>query len=253
MAHLARSDEREHLAVDDNLGEYQAVSGLAIAGLLLGLASILTLVHLLFILIAAAAVVVNALALRRIAVASPELVGRKAALVGLALSLIFGISAPIERGFRRHALRAESMKIAEEWFNGLRDNQPEISHRLTQRPITAAARAQPALKTYINGGLPFESLQKFVHESPIELLLRLGKQAHVRWYENEETWFEQESEGVRDFYVITVGKGPQAVSFFILLGTTRSRDLATGDLQWQVTKRNFAPFPPPRLMKSFGG
>lgn len=241
------------VAVEDGFDQYSAVSTLAIAGLLLGFLSIVGLLHPLLWLISLAAVAANLLALRRIAKSSPRLVGEKAALVGLALALTFTISAPIQGIIQRRDLRAQSVEIAEEWFTALRENHPESANRLSQHPTTRAARAQPALKLYEASNVPLQSLRKFVHESPVELLLKLGKRAHVRLYQNEEMWADQGAEGVRDLYVVTVGNPPQAKSFFIRLGTTRSRDMATGAWQWQVTKQEFVSVPSAALLDSLGG
>ncbi|HEV3004933.1 MAG TPA: hypothetical protein VGX78_10755 [Pirellulales bacterium] len=253
MLPVAHSDERESLAVEDEFGRYRAVSALAVTGVLLGLFSILAYIHPLLWLVPLVAIIVNVVALRRIAEASPALIGRKAALVGLALSLIFAIAVPIQRAIHRRELRAESLKIAEEWFNGFRDNHPEIAHRLSRYPTSAATRAQSPLKQFSSGMMSQEALRKFVHDSPNELLLKLGKRARVRLLAHEVVWAEQAMEGVRDFYVVTVGNGPETVSFLISLGTTRSKDLATGDWQWQVTKSEFVHVPPPELTEALGG
>lgn len=253
MTPLSHLNEAETTAVEDNLVEYRAVSGLAIAGFLLGILSLLGLVHPLLSLLSLAGVIVSVLALRRITEASPALIGRKAALTGLALSLIFGISTPVERAVHSRALRAESAEIAVEWFSALRENRPEFAHRLSQYPTTRMARTQSPLKQYETGSMRVEALRKLVKESPVDLLLKLGKQAHVRWYQNEEVWSEKELEGVRDIYVVTVGEGAQAVSFFVRLGTTRSQDLATLEWQWQVSKSELISAPPPALLETLGG
>jgi hypothetical protein len=254
MTPLARSNEAEAAALDGDLGQYRAVSGLAVVGLLAGVFSVLAFVHQLLYLVPLAAIVINLLALRQIAEASPPLIGRKAALTGLALALIFVGSAPVQRAVHRRDLRAQSLQIAREWFTALRDDRPEVACRLSRLPTTAAMRAQSPLKQFENGMLSLERIRKYVRESPVDLLLKLGKRAHVRLYAaNDDIWWDSEMEGVRDYYVVTVGQGPEAISFFILLGTTRTKEIGTGEWQWQVTKSEFVRTPPPELIDALGG
>lgn len=253
MASPSRVATPESIDLEDNLGQYHAVSGLAVAGLIAGMASILAFLHPLLWLVPLAAIVLNALALRRIAEAMPELIGRKAALAGLAMALICGISGPIQLLVYLRDLRTESVEVAREWFTALRENRPEYAHRLCLFPSTAASRAQSPAQHYASGAMAPETLRHFVNESPIGLLLKLGKRAHVRFYQNEEVRSNREQEGVRDLYVVTVGEGADAVSFFIRLGTNRSADLATGDWQWQVSKYEFVTMPSPVLLDAAGG
>jgi hypothetical protein len=252
MAPVAPTDERGNLAAEDELGQYRAVSGSAVAGLLLALFSILTYVHPLMWLVAVAAIVLNAVALKRIAETSPAPIGRKAALTGLALSLIIAIGMPLQINANDRELRLESLKIAEEWFTALRDNRPELAHRLTKSATTAETRAKPPLDEYKNP-MQMDSLRKFSREPLIELLLKLGKRAHVRLFEHDASWEQQGAEGTRDYYVVTVGNGPDAVSFFMELGTTRTRELTTGKWQWQVTKDEFLHAPVPEIAQALGG
>ena len=252
MTPLARPNKAETAAIDDDLGQYRAVSGLAVVGLLAGLLSIVAFVHYMLYLVPLVAIVINVLALRQIAEASPPPIGRKAALAGLALALIFIGAAPIQRAVNRHDMHARSMQIAREWFTALRDDRPEAAYRLAQFPTTAATREESPLKTFQSGMMPWERLTKYAHESPVELLLKLGKRAHVRWCANEDVWTSNEMQGVRDFFVVTVGKGPEAVSFFILLGTTRTQEMGTGEWQWQVSKAEFLHMPTRELIDALG-
>ncbi|HWB12310.1 MAG TPA: hypothetical protein VG826_23995 [Pirellulales bacterium] len=252
MTPLSHTNEAESLAVEGDIGGYRPVSGLAVVGLLLGVFSIVAFVHYLLYLVPLAAIVINVLALRQIAETSPPMIGRRAALAGLALAMICVGSAPVQRAVHRRDLHAQSLEVAREWFTALREDRPEAACRLSRSPTTAAARAQSPMKLFESGMMSLERMRKFVHESPVDLLLKLGKRAHVRLYANEDIWWENDKEGVRDFYVVTVGQGPQAVSFFIWLGTTRTKEIGTGEWQWQVTKSEFIHTPPPELLDVLG-
>ena len=253
MASSSPSVPTERLDLDDDLGAYRAVSGLAVAGLIVGVCSVMAFIHPLLWLVPLAGIVLDALALRQIAEASSRLIGRKAALVGLAISLVCGTSAPIQAFLYRRAMQAQAIEIADEWFNSLRENRPELAFRLSQHPTSRAARVKSPIAEYLGNDMMRDSLRSFIRQSPNALLLKLGRRGHVRLYQNEDVWSDQVVDGVRDIYVVTVGQDPTAVSFFIRLGTTRSRDLATGEWQWQVSKNEFVTMPSSELLDSLGG
>ena len=77
---------------DPDLAEYRPVSGWGVAALLVGLVSAAASAHPLLWCLPLAGVVVSLIALRRIARSEIKLLGRKAALIGLAFSLIYGIA-----------------------------------------------------------------------------------------------------------------------------------------------------------------
>ncbi|HVX15802.1 MAG TPA: hypothetical protein VHC22_31760 [Pirellulales bacterium] len=251
MASPSSAAPAERIDHEDDSGDYRGVSALAVAAVILGVGSILAFVHPLLQLVPLSGVVIAALALRNIAALSPRLIGRKAALVGMTICLVCLLSAPIYRAIARRGLRAESTKIAEEWFGYLRENRPELAFRLTQYPSTKEARSKPGLE-FPSNEMMQESLRKFATQMPMNLLLKLGKRAHVRSYCNEEVWTDHDMDGVRETYVVTVGEPPMATSFFICLGTTRSKDLATGDWQWQITKHDFVTMPSEAMIDSIG-
>ena len=254
MSPLPTSLNDPAIGGDEDLGDYRAVSASAVIGLILGILSATALIHPLLWVLAWVATAVNGIALRRIADANSRLVGRKVALIGLGLSLIFSVAAPVQFAVHRRQLRREAVDLAREWFGYLRDNRPEMAFRVAQMPATKTAREQSPLANYESGSAPIKQLQDFLHDSAVDLLLKLGKRAHIRLYENEEVWSGTGGmEGVRDVYAVTVNDGGQPTSFFIRFGATRTRDLATGEWEWQVTKYEFLNAPPQSLADAVGG
>lgn len=234
--------------IEEPLDDYRPVSGFAVAGLLLGLGSVAALIHPVLWVVPLCGVVATWYALRQIALGSPPLLGRKAALIGLTLSLIFGLSGPLVNWAHRRALRAQALEMAAEWFTAWRENRPDYAIRLSQRSTTKTGRDKSPLAESDSRDRLLGSLRKDVHEQPADLLLKLGKQAHVRHFQNESIWWDDANEGVRDLYVVTVGQGSDAVSFFVRLGLLRSQDRATGEWQWQITKHEFVTFPDGQLL-----
>ena len=95
-------------AADEEVARYRAVSSLALAGLLVGLLSPLAMFTEALWFVPLAALVLSGLALRRIAVRAPDLVGRPAALAGLLLGVAFLVAAPVDDLVYRYYLRQQA-------------------------------------------------------------------------------------------------------------------------------------------------
>lgn len=232
---------------EEDLGDYRAVSAMAVIGVVLGILSATAFIHPLLWLLACIAVIVNAVALRQLAESNSRLLGRKAALAGMAVSLIFTIAAPTQFLIHRHMLSREAVGVAREWFGYFRDNRPEMAFSMSHYPMSKEARERLPMPARGESGSAMRPIRDFLREPQVDLMLKLGKRAHIRFFETEEVWSGGNMEGVREIYVVTVGENAQPTSFFIRLGVTRSRDLATGEWQWQVTKNEFLNAPPPGL------
>ena len=81
---------------DAQLAEYRAVAGQAVLGLIFGLLSPVALIDPMLWVVPLLGVFFSVWALRRINKYAPAMIGRKAALVALALSLLFAAAAPAD-------------------------------------------------------------------------------------------------------------------------------------------------------------
>lgn len=224
------------------LPEYRAVSGLAVGGLLLGLASVLAFVHPTLWAMPVVAVVVCGLALRRLASEGTTLVGRRPALIGLAAALICGVSSPVQYYSFRYQMRADAIRAAREWFTALRENRPWAAHQLTLSPegrwslddagLVGKYTAEP------------ERLKSYAKNDTIRLLLTLGKHCHVRHYENIGVVSTMGGQNVLDIYTVTVEHEGRRVTFFLRLVLVRTYNFATGNWEWRVSTADFVRAPP---------
>ena len=71
----------------------------------------------------------------------PSLAGRRLALWGVSLSLLFFAAAPAEWLGYRWQIRREAIGVGDAWFAMLRDNQPQMAFQLTQEPAAAPPSA----------------------------------------------------------------------------------------------------------------
>ena len=106
---------------DEETASYRGLSSFTVVGLLAGLASPLAMFYVTAIVFPVAAVIASALALRQIAVQAPNLAGRKAALAGLFLGLMFLVAAPVDAWVYRYYLRREARLVAAAWIEDIRD------------------------------------------------------------------------------------------------------------------------------------
>lgn len=237
-----------HFEVEETLeGEsarYRAVSPIAIIALILGMLSASSLLHPSGCAIALLGAVVSIVALNRIA-ASPELIGRKAALLGLALSIAFGVAAPAQALTTRWWLAGEAEPAALGWFRYLQDDKPELAHQMTQ---LYATRQQPdrVLDFYRSSPEAKENLTEFVADPLIRTLLALGDKAQIRLYETGDITFDKEGELIEQYYAVTYPdpRTRQPRTFFVRMDIDRLTHKGTGETRWRVISTRGGVRPP---------
>jgi hypothetical protein len=224
-----------HVPEEADAATYRAVSGLAVAGLLLGLLAPLAVVIQPMWLAAIAGVVINVVALRRIAAGAPALVGRKAALVGLTLSAIFFAALPANWLTYRWLLRDEARKCAAIWFDYLRDGQPHKAYQLTMGPPIRDRQDDDLWEFFREGSEARTMLDGFIRRPGIGALVALKDKATVRYYATESQWSEKEADRVYQTYAVTYPDSEGLKTFFVGLVLDRSTDARTGHSYWQVS------------------
>ncbi len=116
MSKTESQDVPTTAAEEMDLVRYRSVSRLALLSLLLGLLSIVTLLHPLLLIVPVATVIIAVLALRNIAASQDELMGRKLAIVGLMFGLFFAGFAPSRRIIDRQLAYADAQQFGEHWL-----------------------------------------------------------------------------------------------------------------------------------------
>lgn len=227
---------RLNLPEDADVVQYRAVSGLAIVGLLAGLLSLLALAVPLLWAIAILAIWINVVALKRIDVNAPALLGRKAALAGLALAVVAFCAAPADWVVYRRLLREEARQAAMQWFDFLRTNKPLEAHQLTVSPNSRDPLDDSLWNAYQGGGEGRMVIDQFINGTEVRTLLALGDKATARYYDTESQWSESDRDRVYQTFAVTFQDRDGLKTFFVGMLLDRTLDRPTGHAYWQITR-----------------
>lgn len=225
---------------------YRELSGLAVAGFCAGVVSALAMANEILWLIPPVALAINLSALRAIRRRGRPMAGRRAALAGLALALIFGMSAPLQGPLHHWRLRTEAIDLARQWFVALRENRPEVAHQLAT-PQWIRLPADEALVARYTEDKGRRALKQYTAQPAVRLLLTSGKHAHIRYFGNLSVTSEEEQETVVDVYAVTVEQEGRRSSFFVKLSLARRLDLLRRVWSWQVSTVEFLQSAPDQL------
>lgn len=213
---------------------YRAICGLAVAGLVLGLLSIVALVDYRAAAVAAAGAVVSALALWQIARRSPELTGRKAAVAGLVLSLAMGGVAVGHVLAYRWLLTRQSREVARAWFDLMATGQPQAAYQFHLPPADRQPSGSDLWRFYQADATQYEALNKYVASPGIRALLALGKNVTIRPYAIESVDTRSEHRKVTELYSATYEHDGRKTTFLVRMTMKRQADDAAGRAVWQI-------------------
>lgn len=222
---------------------YREISGLAVAGALVGALSIVALDHVNFLFIPVIAVIINWRALRAIRERPSTVLGRRAALAGLALALIFGFSGAALPLGREAANRRQAIDVAHYWFEALRDNQPAVAHQWTVARWKRLKEGD-SIRAHYATDAGRKVLGRFLTEPAVHAVLNLGKASHVRYYGNVSSDSTDELRTIVDVYAVTVKNTQETTSFFVEVTVVARLDKMTKAWSWELNKSEFLTKPP---------
>ena len=221
-----RPDERP-------LAEYRAVSLTAIAALLLGFASALTLVNPLLSIVPLAAIACSAIALRAIATSDGQLVGRRLALAGLCLATLMLGWGLAQYTVRQAALVTQAQRVGEGWLALVRQGEIQAAHQLMQPPAQRLSSEEATAKHYEMNEEARKNLQAFVSGTPIKEFITLGPDASFRY----DSVAAQYREGFMDHVVLKytfAGARESSATTPIWITVMRSVDEKTRQAEWTI-------------------
>jgi hypothetical protein len=218
---------------DADIAKYRAMCALAIAGLVLGLASPTAFLDPLLWAVPICGTIVSAAALSRIA-RNPSLTGRRMALAGLWLSVVFAVAGPADWYVYWRLLRSEARQFAAVWFRDLQQGQPQKAYQLTLLPAKRGPRNDELWDFYRNSPESRKELEVYVQAPLQRTLLALGPKAVVQYYGCGGQDVAENAAIVDLVYAISYDDPPQGKkTFFANLGLERLR-LDDGRAGWRL-------------------
>ena len=230
------TDTQPHRAdrEDSQLAEYHAVSVSAVAGLVLGLLSPAAMFDPTLWVLPIAGILFGGWGLWRIAKNTPVLIGRKAAVVGLLLSLFFGTAAATDWCACWIPIHREARQFAGTWFEMLAQGKRQRAHQLTLHPRYRQTRDEQIAKLYREGSRWQEKYDAYVAQPLISKLLDLGPKAEVRCRKTTGPVSSNKGEFVYLLYSVTHGEPGRRTTFFVDVQLERL-ELHTDAAAWRVS------------------
>jgi hypothetical protein len=222
-------------AATDDVVAYRAVSSLAVAALLVGLASTVAMLNPVGLIVSGIGLGLGCLSLVRLVRAGPALVGRKAALAGLALSALSATTATTQWYVAQRLLRGEARRFAQVWFDALARGNPYQAQELTLAPTQRPGPEETFRDFYRKNPRWRDELKRYVVQAPVRALLALGPAAEIRYYETADQGVQDDRPWVQLTYAVTYDD-PDAgrTSFFITL--LMDRFAVEGGHTWRVMR-----------------
>lgn len=227
-----RSSEQAFNADDVNhVAEYRSLSVLAIIGLLFGLASPLSILAPVFLMIPLLGAILSLLALRQIVTSEGRLAGRWAAMAGLVLCVACGASAVSRSAVMRSMRIGRAQEFSHAWFEKLVANKPQQAFRMTvigtRPPPAAEPGAPPPTST------PYE---QFTNDPLIKQLVAAGEDAKIEYLGTQEYVAQSDTDYfVRQQYRVTPQKSSDgAKPIDAYLNLARSKYRGDNNMRWLV-------------------
>jgi hypothetical protein len=215
------------------LPDYHPLCVPAIVGCGLGLLSFLALLHPVLWFVPLIAAGVNVYALAQLG-GSDRMIGRRAALWGLFLALLFGLAAPLRTFTYQWLERRDAHQTAREWFQALLEGNVHKAHQLTVMPSERKPLDDQLPKFYEESADLQTGLDNYLKVPAVATLRALGSRATVRHYETESVDTDGRSDKVVDVYAVTYDDNGQKKTFFVKLDLWRHLKADTGPRLWRV-------------------
>lgn len=235
-------DRESHVILSaeaDNQVHYRTVNRTAVASLLLGLLSATAIASKIMWCVPIVGITLAIIALWSLSRSEPGVLGRGAARVGLALSLLFLACAITGHLVRQQTLRREARPHSTKWIELVREGRLREAHQLylpqrERQPLGANLH-----KHYEEADARTkEEIDAFFNDPPLSKIVELGQQGQLRFEADEEVATFSESGARLDVivqrYAIDYqadGK-PQTLSFVVSI--SRQYDTEHGEARWRV-------------------
>jgi len=223
----------------DDIVEYRAISATAIVGIVLAVVSVITFAHPVFWIVPVVAVVVCLVALWQIARHAPELIGRRAAIIGLALSIVLGIAAPTRHFILVVRSRFEARQLALFWLNAVRQHDlkqavefmRDVSVQKLSGEEDEVIEREGPMGPRARGPLPITQVVRAIEE--------LGESAEIRYIDVEEQTASSSNEKIVSLWEVSAQHDGKPKSMRVRLWVDRNARAPRSVREWRVASAQF--------------
>ncbi len=233
---------------DAEIAQYRALSTSALVGLFFGLLAWVALLDPWFWFVPISGIVFSGLGLWRVARHADAIIGRKAALVGLWLSVVFAVATPTHWFVYRRMVRREAREFAMEWFEYLRNDKPLEIHQLSWHPKHRLPLDETLLDAYREDPDQLKKARAYSAHPLISRLLSLGPKADARYYMTVSEERPGQAEVLHEVFSVTFEEDGQRKTFFVGLLMKRLQ-LGNGKYSWLVIDMEYGFVPPGEMTK----
>jgi hypothetical protein len=219
---------------EGELLDYRPVCIPAFAGLILGLLAPLALLHPVLWALPPLGALVCLYALYMLATSAP-MTGRRAALVGLALALVFCVWPPVSSFSYDWLARRDAARFAKAWFAFLANSEPHKAYQLTVSPGERSPLDETLWNSYRTRTMQREGLESYLQMPMVRVLMALGERARVRLFATETSGRSGNYDQVDNVYAVTYEEEGQTKTFFVRLQMVRNTSTAEGPVQWRIS------------------
>ena len=248
-----------HESTENEVVQYRAIEPMAVLCVILAVISVLAIFDLVGCCLAVLAIVFGILSLTRIKKRSEVFIGRKAAIFGLGLSLLF-----ISTGIARHItseymIRYQAKTIGQEFLEEIANQQPEIALQWTLAPQERCRAAANRWAFYRSNKEAGKKLREFVDKEDVRALLAIGPDAKIYPVGKPGYTTTGNVDSVQQTYAIDFNSEGKEKTFFFGLLVRRFHtkagvpewmviDYVGGVDPWKTKKKKLAPEP----METYG-
>jgi hypothetical protein len=223
----------EYQDLESPQAPYHSVSVLAIFALVMGFLSPLAFVHELLWALPLAGIAISVVAIARIDRSEGALVGRRAAVLGLAISIFCGLGAITQAATRRLWLAYRAERMAERFVDLLREGKSREAHQLWTRPQLRLLPGGDLEALYAANPAATKDYAGFLEREVIKDLLSLRDEAEVEHEKTRLTFSDPHRDYLMVFYRLhgptTAGQIDKQIKFVIEYATDEE-----GQAQWRV-------------------
>jgi hypothetical protein len=225
---------------EDTVAQYPPVSRWAVISLLLALVSFAAIFTPLMWFLPLAGAALAIAALRSIHAADELILGKKAAVAGLLLSLLFLSWGTTRYYTRQQTLYRQARQRIETWLELVQAGRLAEAHQLHLEREQRQAPRTDLEKHYRETSDARRERKAFFEQAPLDTIVKVGRRGRVRYVGNDRISLEsslgERTEVVSQRYALDYEQEGRPQSRDFLVGIARTRDPDTSEARWEVRR-----------------